>query len=81
MTRTTNATTKGEPKPAQLPATGFIRIASLVQFIPFSQASIWRKVREGRFPKPIKLSERVTAWRVEEVRAWIDAQGAGEGTP
>ena len=81
MTRTTHATAKSEPKPAQLPTTGFIRIASLVQFIPFSQASIWRKVREGRFPKPIKLSERVTAWRVEEVRAWIDAQGAGEGTP
>lgn len=28
-------------------------------------------------PAPIKLSERVTAWRAEDVRAWIKAQGEG----
>ena len=35
--------------------------------------ALWRKVKAGHFPKPVKLSERVTAWRVEDVRAWLAA--------
>lgn len=42
--------------------------------LPFSAPTLWRKVKAGTFPKPIKLSERVTAWRVGSVRAWIAAQ-------
>jgi prophage regulatory protein len=39
--------------------------------IPFSQATLWRKVKDGTFPAPVKLSAGVTAWRVEDVRAWM----------
>jgi prophage regulatory protein len=42
--------------------------------LPFSAATLWRKVKAGTFPKPTKLSERVTAWRVGDVRAWMAAQ-------
>ena len=38
--------------------------------------TLWRRVKAGTFPKPVKLSERVTAWRVEDVRQWLDAQTA-----
>lgn len=44
--------------------------------VPFSSATLWRKVKSGEFPAPSKLSERVTAWRVEDVRQWLDAQAA-----
>ncbi|MFY7863877.1 helix-turn-helix transcriptional regulator [Roseateles sp.] len=33
-------------------------------------------VKCGKFPKPLKLSSRVTAWKVGDVRAWIKAQAA-----
>lgn len=39
--------------------------------LPFSAATLWRKVRDGSFPKPVRLSERVTAWNVGAVRAWL----------
>ena len=39
--------------------------------LPFSAATLWRKVRDGSFPKPVRLSERVTAWKVGAVRAWL----------
>ena len=39
--------------------------------IPFSAATLWRKVKAGTFPKPVKLSERVTAWTSESVRIWL----------
>lgn len=45
--------------------------------VPFSSATLWRKVNAGEFPKPVKLSERVTAWRFEDVRAWLDSRRAG----
>ena len=42
--------------------------------IPFSLATLWRKVKAQTFPAPVKLSVGVTAWRVEDVRAWMQAQ-------
>lgn len=60
-----------------LPATGYVRQSQLIPSpVPFSSATLWRKCKSGDFPKPVKLSERVTAWRVEEVRAWLDARAA-----
>jgi predicted DNA-binding transcriptional regulator AlpA len=60
-----------------LPEIGYVRQAQLVpSIVPFSSATLWRKVKAGEFPKPIKLSERVTAWKVEDVRAWMQAREA-----
>lgn len=61
-----------------LPATGFIRQAQLIpDVVPFSSATLWRKCKSGQFPKPVKLSERVTAWNVGDVRAFLEAQKEG----
>ncbi len=66
-----------------LPDCAFIRESQLVQSpkrpdhpapLPFSAPTLWRKVKAGTFPKPVKLSERVTCWKVSEVRAWMMAQ-------
>ena len=63
-----------------LPDSAFIRESQLVQSpkrpdtpapLPFSAPTLWRKVKAGTFPAPVKLSERVTAWNVGSVRAWI----------
>ena len=58
-----------------LPQTGFVREARLLFFVPFSHSTLWRRVRAGTFPAPIKLSIGVTAWRAEEIQTWIRAQG------
>ena len=68
-----------------LPDSAFIREAQLVQSpkrpdtpapLPFSAPTLWRKVKAGTFCRPYKLSERVTAFNVGEVRAWMAAQVA-----
>ena len=57
---------------ANLPANGFVRQSQLIpHIIPFSSSTLWRKVKAGEFPAPVKLSSRVTAWRAEDVRAWM----------
>lgn len=58
----------------------FLRISSLVRtpsrqteevLLPFSASALWRMVSDGRFPHPIKLSARITAWRVRDIRSWL----------
>lgn len=55
----------------QLPDSACLRQAGLIQIVPFSPATLWRKVKDGSFPAPVKLSERVTAWRVGDIRVWL----------
>ena len=59
----------------ELPATGYFRQSQLIPgIIPFSSATLWRMVKKGTFPAPIKLSQRVTAWRAADVAAWMQAR-------
>ena len=59
-----------------------IRVAAIATtkkntgLLPVSPATIWRWVREGKFPKPFKLGLSVTVWNAAEVEAFI-AQRAG----
>ena len=60
-----------------LPDAAYVRQAQLIPApVPFSSATLWRKCKAGAFPRPVKLSERVTAWKVADVRQWLSAQAA-----
>lgn len=56
----------------QLPTTGFIRLPEVLSFIPVSRSTWWAWVKSGKAPKPVKLSERVTAWKVADIQAMIE---------
>ena len=69
---------------------GFIRVSQLVRnanrpnapaVLPFSQPTLWRKVKAGTFPKPVSLGDRMSAWRVSDVREWITAQASAAPEP
>jgi prophage regulatory protein len=60
---------------AVLPKSGLVRLASIIGPsgpIPVSKSTWWAGVKCGRYPKPVKLGPRITAWRVEDIRALID---------
>ncbi len=64
-----------------LPETGFLRLPQILgnpkatppipPLIPVGKSCWWAGVKSGRFPQPVKLGPRVTAWRVEDVRDLI----------
>lgn len=66
---------------SSLPATGFLRLSQIIGnpkanppvpgVIPIGRSSWWAGVRAGRFPAPVKLGPRTTAWRVEDIRKLI----------
>lgn len=58
-----------------LPDTGFIRLPIILQLIPVGRTTWWAGVKSGRFPKPVKLGTRITAWRVEDLRMLIEQSG------
>ena len=68
-----------------LPETGYLRLAQIVgdqktgtpPIIPVSKSTWWAGVKSGRYPQPVKLSERCTAWRVEDLRALIEKTARG----
>lgn len=67
-----------------LPQTGYLRLSQILgqpatpkspaipALIPISKSTWWAGVRSGRYPKPVKLGDRITAWRVEDIRALIE---------
>lgn len=68
-------------QPGALQSAAFLRARQLVKgpapLLPFSDATLWRKVKAGEFPRPVKLGPKLTAWRAADVADWIERQGAG----
>ncbi|OOO03604.1 MAG: hypothetical protein USCGTAYLOR_00153 [Chromatiales bacterium USCg_Taylor] len=67
-----------------LPATGYLRLPQIIgdrktgipAVIPISKSTWWAGVKSGRYPQPVRtLGVRITAWRVEDIRALIEQAG------
>lgn len=68
-------TISANPSADRLQGIAYVRQAQLIPAIlPFSAATLWRKVKNGSFPQPVKLSDRITAWRVADVRQWMESR-------
>jgi prophage regulatory protein len=59
-------------KKTYLPETGFVRLPTILKIFPVGKSTFWQGVKDGRFPKPIKLGVRTTAWKVEDIRNLIE---------
>ena len=58
-----------------IPETGFVRLREVLTVIPVGKTCWWEGVKSGRFPKPVKLSPRCTAWRAEDIHELIQRLG------
>ncbi|WP_340151236.1 AlpA family phage regulatory protein [uncultured Sneathiella sp.] len=54
-----------------LPEVGFVRLPDVLKVYPVSRSHWWAGVKEGRYPKPVKLGPKITAWRVDDIRDLI----------
>ncbi len=67
---------------SQLPDFGYLRLKQIIgdpttdppcpPIIPVSRATWYQGIKDGRFPKPVKLGARIAVWRVEDIRALIE---------
>lgn len=43
--------------------------------VPLSDATLWRWIKAGEFPKPMKIVGK-NFWRADEINQWIERQSA-----
>ncbi len=75
MQKVDQASKNEEPTKHDLPLSGFVRLASILAPrgpIPVGRSTWWTGIKTGRFPKPVKLGPRTTAWKVEDIRDLIE---------
>ena len=60
-----------------LPACAYVRLPVVrALFGGCSASTIWRGVKTGSIPKPVPLTERMTAWNVGELRQALESRRA-----
>lgn len=57
-----------------MPNTAFVRLPVVAMAYGYSKATVWRNVKKGKMPKPVKISERCTAWNVGLIKADLAAK-------
>jgi len=49
-----------------------LRLPQVLDVVPVSPSGWWRGIQEGRFPRPVKLGPRTTAWRESDIARLIE---------
>lgn len=55
-----------------LPCEGYVRLSVILSVYPVSRSTFLAGVKTGRYPKPVKLGPRTTAWRVDDIRQLLN---------
>jgi len=71
--RGTATATAGKPSPRIDPKSELWRLPAVLAHVPISRSSWFAGVRSGRYPKPVRLSERRVAWRASDIRSFVAA--------
>ncbi len=58
------------PNPSPAPA--FYRLRDVMRITALSRSTIYRRIAEGRFPAPVHLGGRASAWPCASLQLWID---------
>lgn len=53
----------------RLPDSAGVRQPTVERLYGISASTVWRRVRDGKLPRPIKHSDRVSLWNVGQLRA------------
>ena len=50
-----------------------LRLSEVRTRTALGRSTIYRKMRDGSFPKPLKIGARAVRWRESEIEAWLAA--------
>ena len=55
-----------------------LRRREVEEFIGLSRASIYRLMRSGRFPLPVRVSATAVRWKASDISIWIESRPVAE---
>ena len=67
-----NAASENQITANLLNEASFLRLTQILKIIPVGKTTWWNGVKSGRFPKPVKLGVRITAWKAEDIKNLIN---------
>lgn len=53
--------------------TKMLRLPAVIEVTGLSQSTIWRREREGTFPRRRRVGPNAVAWREDEIRDWVES--------
>lgn len=53
-----------------------MRLPEVKDITGLSETTIWRRERDGEFPKRRRIGPQAVAWRSDEIEAWLDSRPA-----
>lgn len=59
-----------------LPDSAQVRQPVVEGLFACSGATVWRRVKQGRLPAPVRLSDRITVWKVADLRRVLAGEQA-----
>lgn len=48
-----------------------IKMSQVIEMTSLANSTIYKYIKEGTFPKPVKLTVKKSAWVEEEIESWI----------
>ncbi len=51
-----------------------IKLKRVIALTSLSSATIYRLIKNGEFPKQLKLAERSYGWLLEEINDWLESK-------
>lgn len=71
----------------ELPETGYLRLKQIIgdpkadppipAIFPVGKTTWWGGVKSGRYPQPVKIGKRCTAWRISDIRYLLEQKEGG----
>lgn len=58
--------------PPDLPATAWLKLSDVLQYVPVSRSQWFRGVKSGQFPQPHKVGPRSVFWKARDIRTLLD---------
>ncbi len=56
-----------------------LRLGEVRTRTALGRSTIYRKMRDGSFPEPLKIGDRAVRWRESEIEAWLKARPRATG--
>jgi len=64
-----------------MPTLKFMRLPEVTDRVGLSKSQIYKMIRTGAFPAPIKLGPQIAVWPETEIGEWQRAVLTGAGKP
>jgi prophage regulatory protein len=62
--------------PVRVAQRRLLRLKQVLEVTGFTRSTLYRKIGNGTFPRPVHIGDRAVAWRESDVERWMDEQEA-----